>query len=65
VSGGEIRNAVVTAAFLAASEEGPLSMRHLALGLWRELRKGGRVLDSAEFGAWSHVVAAQADSASH
>ncbi|MEB3260924.1 MAG: ATP-binding protein [Cyanobacteriota bacterium] len=45
VSGGEIRNSVISAAFLAASEGVPIGMRHLRRGLRRELLKVGRVLD--------------------
>ncbi len=61
MSGGEIRNAVVAAAFLAAAESSPVKMRHVVLGLWRELKKGGRVLDPSEFGPWAPLVIALAD----
>ena len=46
ISGGEIRNSVIIAAFMAASEGVPISLRHLRRGLRRELLKVGRVLDS-------------------
>jgi hypothetical protein len=58
VSGGEIRNAVVAAAFLGAAEGQPLGMRHLVTGLWREMRKGGRMIDPSEFGPWAATVVA-------
>jgi hypothetical protein len=45
ISGGEIRNSVVSAAFIAASEDSPIGLRHLRRGLRRELLKTGRVLD--------------------
>jgi SpoVK/Ycf46/Vps4 family AAA+-type ATPase len=45
VSGGEIRNAVLAAAYLAASEGRPIAMAHLKAALRRELHKNGRVLD--------------------
>ncbi len=45
VSGGEIRNSVLTAAFMAAGEGAPIGSRHLKRGLRRELLKSGRVLD--------------------
>jgi hypothetical protein len=45
VSGGEIRNSVLSAAFIAAGEEAPIGLRHLKRGLRRELLKTGRVLD--------------------
>ena len=46
VSGGEIRNSVLSAAFMAAGEGVPIGLRHLKRGLRRELLKSGRVLDS-------------------
>jgi len=48
MSGGEIRNCVLSAAFLAANEGKPIGMRHLKRGLRRELLKTGRVLDSRQ-----------------
>jgi DNA polymerase III delta prime subunit len=48
ISGGEIRNSVLSAAFLAANEGKPIGMRHLKRGLRRELLKTGRVLDSRQ-----------------
>jgi hypothetical protein len=48
ISGGEIRNAVLSAAFLAANEGVPIGLRHLKRGLRRELLKTGRVLDGVE-----------------
>jgi hypothetical protein len=48
VSGGEIRNSVLSAAFIAADEGVPIGLRHLKRGLRRELLKTGRVLDSKQ-----------------
>jgi DNA polymerase III delta prime subunit len=45
ISGGEIRNSVLSAAFLAAEEGVPIGLRHLRRGLRRELSKTGHVLD--------------------
>jgi hypothetical protein len=45
ISGGEIRNCVLSAAFLAADEGVPIGLRHLKRGLRRELAKTGHVLD--------------------
>jgi SpoVK/Ycf46/Vps4 family AAA+-type ATPase len=42
-SGGEIKNAVLAAAFVAAGEKVPLSTRHLVQAVRREFRKGGRL----------------------
>ena len=48
ISGGEIRNSVLSAAFLAAQEGVPIGLRHLKRGLRRELLKTGRVLDGRQ-----------------
>jgi SpoVK/Ycf46/Vps4 family AAA+-type ATPase len=48
LSGGEIRNCVLAAAYLAAAEGSPVGIRHLRRGLRRELDKTGRVLDSQQ-----------------
>jgi SpoVK/Ycf46/Vps4 family AAA+-type ATPase len=48
ISGGEIRNSVLSAAFIAANENCPIGIRHLKRGLRRELLKTGRVLDGRE-----------------
>jgi hypothetical protein len=48
ITGGEIRNSVLSAAFLAAEEGRPIGLRHLKRGLRRELLKTGRVLDISQ-----------------
>jgi AAA+ superfamily predicted ATPase len=45
VSGGEIRNTVLAAAYLAAAESRPVGMRHLRRALARELTKQGKIVD--------------------
>ena len=55
IAGGDIRNAVLCAAFLAAEDGELVSMWHLVQGLARELRKGGRLLDPDAFGPWAGV----------
>ncbi|MGN6088606.1 MAG: ATP-binding protein, partial [Actinomycetales bacterium] len=42
IAGGAIRNAALTAGFLAAEDGGPLRNRHLVEAVVRELRKMGR-----------------------
>jgi SpoVK/Ycf46/Vps4 family AAA+-type ATPase len=51
LSGGEIRNVVLAAAYLAANEGQPISKRQLKQALIREQRKSGRVIDEKEFDA--------------
>ena len=47
MSGGYIRNAVVRAAYLAAAENAPISMRHLQRGATLEYAAMGKVIQSA------------------
>ncbi len=58
LAGGDIRNAAATAAVLAAEDGTPISMRHLVIGTWRELRKAGRLVTSDDFGPWKAVIQA-------
>lgn len=50
LTGGSIRNAALSAAFLAAGEEAMIELRHLALATVRELTKSGRAPTRAELG---------------
>jgi len=43
VSGGQIKNIVLAAAFMAASEQKPISMSHLVRASGQELRKTGKI----------------------
>jgi hypothetical protein len=56
MSGAEIQNAVVTAAYLAAEEDAVVGMRHLVRGVLAEHRKMGRFLPDAEFGPYVALV---------
>lgn len=44
LAGGNIRNVIVSAAFLAASDDSPVTMRHLFHATRRELQKMGRLV---------------------
>ncbi len=57
LSGGNIRNVAVGAAFRAAAGERPLAMADLVRETAREYRKLGRLCVEAEFGAWFGVIA--------
>lgn len=59
ITGGDIRNAIFSALLMAADEQAGLGMPHLVRGLWRELQKSGRVVDTAQFGAWRELVDAR------
>ena len=48
ISGGNIRNIVLGAAFLAAEENTPIAMRHLSRAVVHEMRKMGRLVVQGE-----------------
>jgi hypothetical protein len=50
LTGGNIRNAALHAAYLAAGNGQRLSMQHVTLAIWRELGKDGRELSKADLG---------------
>jgi len=49
LTGGEIRNCALAAAFLAAHEGGPIAMRHLVRAVARQRRKQGKIPTVSEF----------------
>ena len=48
LAGGNIRNIIVNAAFLAAADNAPVAMTHLLHGTRRELQKMGRLVDDTD-----------------
>ena len=56
ISGGNIRNVCVTAAYLAAAEDRPVGMADLVRATEREYRKLGRLTVEAEFGEYLDLV---------
>jgi SpoVK/Ycf46/Vps4 family AAA+-type ATPase len=56
LSGAEIRNVVVTAAYLAGEEGGSVGMHHLLRGLLAEHRKMGRYLPESDLGPYAHLL---------
>jgi len=51
LTGGNIRNAALHAAYLAAEAEQPIDLGHVATAIWRELAKEHRRLSRADLGA--------------
>jgi len=49
ITGGNVKNVALTAAFLAAEDGGPVEMAHVVRALRRELQKTGRLVDPEEF----------------
>jgi hypothetical protein len=56
LSGGSIRNAALTAGFLAADVGGPITMELVVEAVQREMRKLGRLLTPEEFGPYGSLV---------
>lgn len=57
LSGGNIRNIVLAAAYLAADAGRPATMADVVRATAGEYRKLGRLCLESEFGAWHHLVA--------
>ena len=49
ITGGDIRNVALHAAFLAAQDGGAVTMRHLAAAMAQQIRKQGRVPTAVDF----------------
>jgi hypothetical protein len=58
MAGGDIRNAAATALILAAEEHRAVAMRHLAIGVWREVKKSGRLTGPHDFAPWLREIQA-------
>jgi SpoVK/Ycf46/Vps4 family AAA+-type ATPase len=56
LSGGSIRNIALASAFLAASDDGCITMRHLVLATRREYQKIGRLCTESDFAAYFDMV---------
>jgi hypothetical protein len=56
ISGGSIRNAALTSAFLAAEDGAAITMDRVMLGLKREFQKLGRLRTEAEFEQYYQLV---------
>lgn len=57
ITGGNVKNIALAAAFLAAEEGMPIGMTHLARATQRELRKIGKVAVDGEFGEYWRLAA--------
>ncbi len=56
ITGGNIRNASTTAAFLAADADHPIRMEDVVRGIDRELEKLGRLRTEADFGPYFRAL---------
>ncbi len=60
LAGGDIRNAVVAAVLIADHQGEPLGMKHLAIAIWREIKRAGRLQTPGDLAPWQAHVAAYA-----
>jgi len=56
ITGGNIKNIVVNAAFLAAANSGVINMKHVVRAARREYEKIGRLCTAAEFAPYHQVM---------
>ena len=56
LAGGNIKNAVLAAAFLAAAAQEAIGMKHLVRALFREFQKMGKTCAPGEFGAYAEML---------
>ncbi|MFI7601336.1 ATP-binding protein [Actinoplanes sp. NPDC049681] len=63
ITGGVISNAALGAAFLAAAEDSPITMRHAVLSVKREFQKLGRLRTEKEFERYFDLVNRGSDAA--
>ncbi len=56
LSGGNISSVSLTAAYMAASRNGPLEMADIVLAIHREYKKLGRLSVRQEFGKWLDIL---------
>jgi hypothetical protein len=65
LTGGQIRNAALHAAFLAAAQDEAIGLRHLARAVWVELGKEGREITSSSLGFLGEHLMSEARNAVH
>jgi hypothetical protein len=56
ISGGNIKNIALNAAFLAAENSGVVSMKHIVRATRREFQKMGRMFVKSDFGEYYHLL---------
>lgn len=56
ITGGNVKNIVVSAAFLAASDDGEVRMEHLVKAAKREFQKMGKLCTQSEFGKYYEMI---------
>ena len=63
LTGGNIRNVVVAAAFMAVADKSPVTMAHVIRGVRREYQKMGKTCAESEFGPYFAMLTASTEAA--
>lgn len=56
LSGGSIKNACLTAAFMAASENSEITMKHMIKSIEYEIKKQGKMVSKSDFGEYGYLL---------
>lgn len=56
LSGGSIKNACLTAAFMAASENTDITMKHMIKSIEYEIKKQGKMVAKSDFGEYGYLL---------
>ncbi|MBQ2671954.1 MAG: ATP-binding protein [Clostridia bacterium] len=56
ISGGSIKNIVITSSFIAASESNEVKMEHIIKGIEYEIKKQGKMVSKSDFGEYGYLL---------
>ena len=56
ISGGSIKNIVITSSFIAASESNEVKMEHIIKSLEYEIKKQGKMVSKSDFGEYGYLL---------
>ena len=56
IAGGSIKNIVLTASFMAASESDKVEMKHIIKSIEYELKKQGKMVSKSDFAQYAYLL---------
>jgi len=56
ISGGSIKNVALTSAFMGASEDGKITMKHIVKALEYEIKKQGKMVSKEDFAYYGYLL---------
>lgn len=56
ISGGNIKNAVITSTFMAAAESKKIEMKHIVKALEYEMKKQGKMISKSDFAEYGYLL---------